>query len=208
VSELFELTPYADISFDAEGLPYSTLFEDVYFSKQSGVDETRHVFIDGNDLIARWQALPAEKPGQFIIAETGFGSGLNFLVTWQLWQQYAPQSWQLHFISCEKYPLRKSDLERCCDLWPQFKELSQQLLQAYPICTPGFHRLNFNTNVTVTLMLGDALEMYSQCLATDAPGLSQAIQPFTVDAWYLDGFSPRNNPELWQQKSDKNFQES
>lgn len=189
---------YASIEFTQEGVPFSALFNDVYFSKGSGIDETRHVFIDGNDLTTRFKALDAKESGQFTIIETGFGSGLNFLVTWQLWQQYAPSHWQLHYLSVEKYPMKRDDLVKCCQVWPELEEFSQKLIASYPVLTPGFHRIVLSNSVSLTLMLGDASEMLKQLMVTDAPVLAQQIRSWTVDAWFLDGFSPKKNTDLWQ----------
>lgn len=189
---------YAVIEYGDDGIPYSPQFNDVYFSKHSGLEETRHVFIEGNDLIARWQVLPPEQPGCFIIAETGFGTGLNFLSAWELWERYAPASWQLHFLSCELFPLSPEDLRRCCALWPQLSVYSKALLANYPACIPGIHRLDLGNRVTLNLMLGDANSMLQELLPTKAPGLTQKTRLFGVDAWFLDGFNPKHNDSLWQ----------
>ena len=93
-----------------EGQPYSPQFGDVYFSRESGLEETRHVFLHHNQLAERWQAL---KQPSFTIVETGFGTGLNFLCAWQLWMRTAPTQARLHFVSIEKFPLSLCRLARC-----------------------------------------------------------------------------------------------
>lgn len=190
---------YAKVEFDENGVPFSPDFGDVYFSRESGLDETQHVFIQGNDLIERWSSLDASKPGHFVIAETGFGSGLNFLLTWLLWRQCAPRNWRLHYLSTEKYPMRKQDISRCVGLWPQLKAFSELLLADYPVATPGFHYLPLAENVNLTLIFDDATAGFKQVLATDAPGLCQQTRPLIIDAWFLDGFNPKANSALWQQ---------
>jgi tRNA 5-methylaminomethyl-2-thiouridine biosynthesis bifunctional protein len=75
-------------------------------------------------LAERWQALDRESTGRFTIIETGFGTGLNFLLAWQLWQQTAPQHWQLHYISVEKHPLKAEDLQRAHSSWPELSSLA------------------------------------------------------------------------------------
>ena len=167
-----------------DGQPISKIYGDVYFSRESGLQETQHVFLTQNHLRERWQALADER---FTIAETGFGTGLNFLCAWQLWNETASHSANMHFISTEKYPLSHADLTQALDLWPQLANLRDQLLAQYQVLTPGWHRLVFeHGRVTLTLIIGDARETLPQLRAC-------------VDAWFLDGFAPAKNPEMWQQ---------
>ncbi|CDZ78307.1 tRNA 5-methylaminomethyl-2-thiouridine biosynthesis bifunctional protein MnmC [Legionella massiliensis] len=181
-----------------EGLPRSQVFDDIYFSAENGLAETQHVFIEGNQLIKRWQALHDESQDSFIIAETGFGSGLNFLLTWALWMEHAPQNVTLHFFSCEKYPLAKADLQRCLDLWPQLSTQAKSLVEQYPVLTPGYHRLQFaGGRVNLTLMLGEANDCYRQMLLCGDAKLESQLRSHFVDAWYLDGFSPAKNQQMW-----------
>lgn len=176
------ITP-ADLEW-RDGLPYSRQFGDIYFSVENGLAEKRHVFLDGNRLPQRLAALPAD--GAFTVAETGFGTGLNFLATWQLWEQCRPEGAWLHFVSLERHPLRRGDLEQALALWPELAALATRLLEQYPYLTPGWHRLFFpDARLSLTLVLGDAADVLPDLAAT-------------VDAWFLDGFSPDRNPELWQ----------
>ena len=111
--------PHAQLDWDDQGRPRSRVFDDVYFSDQSGLDETRYVFIEQNRLSERFAALKANE--KLVIGETGFGTGLNFLCAWQLFEQQAVAGARLHFISVEKYPLSPPDLQRALALWPQLK---------------------------------------------------------------------------------------
>lgn len=173
----------ARLCWDDDGQPLSRHYDDFYFSSTDGQAETRYVFLQHNGLPRRWLNHGASP---FTLAETGFGSGLNFLVTWQQWQQQAPTG-RLHFISVEKHPLTHADLTRIHALWPDLQPLAKQLQAQYPPCVPGYHRLSFDQGrVTLTLIFGDALASLSQLDAR-------------IDGWYLDGFTPSRNPQMWNQ---------
>jgi len=175
--------PHAQLDWDDQGRPYSRVFDDVYFSDKSGLDETRYVFIEQNRLAERFAALPHH--GRLVIGETGFGTGLNFLCAWQVFEQHAPANARLHFVSVEKYPLSPPDLQRALALWPELKVFADQLLAQYVAIHQGFQRLTLaNGRVTLTLMIGDALEQLPQLDAQ-------------IDAWFLDGFAPAKNPDMW-----------
>ena len=102
-----------------DGQPYSRRFGDIYFSRESGLGETRHVFLAGNRLAERWSAL--ERHASFAIGETGFGTGLNFLCAWALWEQVAPRNARLNFFSVEQHPLAAADLAHALELWPELR---------------------------------------------------------------------------------------
>jgi tRNA 5-methylaminomethyl-2-thiouridine biosynthesis bifunctional protein len=175
--------PNAQLDWDEQGLPRSRVFDDVYFSNQSGLEETRYVFLEQNGLRERFAALPAG--GRLVIGETGFGTGLNFLCAWQLFEQQAVAGARLHFVSVEKYPLSTPDLQRALALWPELKPFADQLLAHYVAIHQGFQRLVLdNGRVTLTLLIGDALEQLPQLDAR-------------IDAWFLDGFAPAKNPDMW-----------
>jgi len=166
-----------------DGLPFSQQYDDVYFSRDNGLAETRHVFIHHNRLEERW---PTLQGNHFTIAETGFGTGLNFLCAWQQWLQQAPSHARLHFVSCEKHPLSAADLQQALEIWPELQSLSSQLIEQYDSLPRGMHRLIFEQGrVILTLLIGDASEMLAQLHAS-------------VDAWFLDGFAPSRNPDMWQ----------
>lgn len=175
--------PNAQLDWDDQGRPYSRVFDDVYFSDLSGLEETRYVFIEQNRLKERFAALPAH--GRLVIGETGFGTGLNFLCAWQLFEEQAVAGARLHFVSVEKYPLTAPDLKRALALWPELKPFADQLLAQYVAIHQGFQRLVLdNGRVTLTLLIGDALEQLPQLDAQ-------------IDAWFLDGFAPAKNPDMW-----------
>lgn len=177
-------------------MPFSTDYNDIYFSAGNGLEQARFIFIEGNDLINRWSGL--NQNARFNIAETGFGTGLNFLLTWHLWEQYAPESCSLHYISAEINPLTLDDLRRSLKNWPQLNSQAMQLLQEYPILTPGYHHLSFNNGrVTLTLMLGDAFDGFEQLLICGDARLERTLRAGFIDAWYLDGFSPDKNETIW-----------
>ncbi|EUJ10490.1 tRNA U-34 5-methylaminomethyl-2-thiouridine biosynthesis protein MnmC, C-terminal domain [Methylophilaceae bacterium 11] len=171
-----------------DGQPYSTRFDDVYFSTdpdhpQQGIAETHYVFLQHNQLENRWRHL--QQP-TFTIAETGFGTGLNFLCACKLWLETAPSHARLHFLSIEKYPLTRQDMQLAHQNWPDFQTLSQALLAQYDGLCAGVHRLAlFSGRVLLTLAIGD--------MASQLPQLNAS-----VDAWFLDGFSPAKNPDMWQ----------
>jgi tRNA 5-methylaminomethyl-2-thiouridine biosynthesis bifunctional protein len=174
---------HAQLDWDDQGRPHSRVFDDVYFSDKSGLEETRYVFLEQNRLQERFATLPGH--GHFVIGETGFGTGLNFLCAWQLFNEHAPAQARLHFVSVEKYPLSHADLARALSLWPELKVLADQLLGQYVAIHQGFQRLILeNGHVTLTLLIGDALEQLPQLDAQ-------------VDAWFLDGFAPAKNPDMW-----------
>ncbi|NAT26120.1 bifunctional tRNA (5-methylaminomethyl-2-thiouridine)(34)-methyltransferase MnmD/FAD-dependent 5-carboxymethylaminomethyl-2-thiouridine(34) oxidoreductase MnmC [Pseudomonas syringae] len=177
------ITRHALIDWDEHGNPRSRDFSDVYFSTESGLDETRHVFLVQNYLRRRFTELPTGE--RLIIGETGFGTGLNFLCAWQLFDECAPVDARLHFVSVEKYPLSQSDLQRALVLWPELSRFADPLLEQYVAIHEGFQRLVFdNGRVTLTLLIGDALQMLPQLDGQ-------------IDAWFLDGFAPAKNPEMW-----------
>lgn len=170
----------ARLAFDAGGVPYSEAYGDVYHSADGGPGQARHVFLAGNALPERWRARRS-----FTVVETGFGLGLNFLVTGAalLEDPRAPSS--LHYVSVEKHPFRKDDFATALARYPELSALASELLAAWPLCMPGFHRLHLaRGRVTLTLLLGDAQALLPQLEAR-------------ADAFYLDGFAPEKNPELW-----------
>ncbi|TDF81161.1 bifunctional tRNA (5-methylaminomethyl-2-thiouridine)(34)-methyltransferase MnmD/FAD-dependent 5-carboxymethylaminomethyl-2-thiouridine(34) oxidoreductase MnmC [Pseudomonas sp. H9] len=178
-----EESRYAQIDWDDQGRPHSRQFDDIYFSKDQSLEETRHVFIDQNDLRQRFSTmLPGER---LVIGETGFGTGLNFFCAWQLFSECASAEARLHFVSVEKYPLSHADLSRALALWPELAPFSTQLLQQYVAVHDGFQTFVFDQGrVRLTLMIGDALQQLPQLDAQ-------------IDAWFLDGFAPAKNPEMW-----------
>ncbi|RTL54209.1 MAG: bifunctional tRNA (5-methylaminomethyl-2-thiouridine)(34)-methyltransferase MnmD/FAD-dependent 5-carboxymethylaminomethyl-2-thiouridine(34) oxidoreductase MnmC [Rhodocyclaceae bacterium] len=166
--------------FNEQGVPMSPFFGDVYHATDGGLGQARHVFLGGNGLPQRWRERES-----FVILETGFGLGLNFLATWQAWREDPQRCRRLHFVSAEKHPFQAADLAQLHQRWPELAERSAELLRNWPPLTPGCHRILLNEGrVTLTLYFGDLLKL--------APKI--AVQ---ADALYLDGFAPAKNPELW-----------
>src|SRR5574340_321038 len=164
-----------------DGVPYSAAYGDIYHSADGGAGQAQHVFLQGCGLPERWAG-----HASFAVLETGFGTGLNFLTTWGAWRDDPQRPMRLHFLSVEKHPFRTDDLARLHAQWPQFAALSAELLANWPVLTPGFHRIALDGGrVQLTLMLGDAAD----CL----PQVEVA-----VNAFYLDGFAPHVNADLWQ----------
>ncbi len=167
-----------------DGQPYSNRYGDVYFSTDSGLEETRHVFLQGNHLAERFAALSAGE--SFCIGETGFGTGLNFLCAWQLFEQVAPPGVSLDFFSVERFPLTDDELRAALALWPELRAQAEILLARWRRRVPGWNRWSFaGGRVRLTLAMEDVVKAL--------PQLPQGC----VDAWFLDGFSPAKNPEMW-----------
>jgi tRNA 5-methylaminomethyl-2-thiouridine biosynthesis bifunctional protein len=167
-----------------DGQPFSSRFDDVYFSTDSGLEEKRHVFLQGNALAERFAALSAGE--SFCIGETGFGTGLNFLCAWQLFEQTAPAGASLDFFSVEKFPLGDDELRAALLLWPELAAQAGLLLARWHRRVPGWNRWSFaGGRIRLTLAIGDVAEALPQL-----PGAS-------IDAWFLDGFAPAKNPEMW-----------
>ena len=194
----------ASIDWSDDGQPLSQTFGDVYFSKLDGLRETEYVFLQHNQLKERWQQLSSP---YFTIAETGFGTGLNFLCAAHLWLQCTNNQPDktLHFISAEKYPLSRQDFEKALRLRPGLeahegtdrRSLGEELLADYPPAVPGVHRLHLaKGRIMLTLLYGDAAETYGAIRQTDHPAFSQHNTGL-VNAWFLDGFAPAKNPAMW-----------
>lgn len=181
----------ADLQWQ-DGVPISAQFGDVYFSKVGGLAETEHVFINGNNLKARFAEAPS---GIFTIAETGFGTGLNFLLTAHLWLQLAAPERTLHFFSSECFPLSRDDLCRAHNSWPELAAVSATLQAHYPPLVAGIHSLSmFDGRVVLHLLLGDNSAVYQRLVEPRKPDEAACG---SVDAWFLDGFAPAKNPQMW-----------
>lgn len=156
-------------------------YGDVYHSLSGALGQTDYVFLGGNDLPARWQGR-----AQFTICETGFGLGNNFLATWHRWRNDPKRSQRLHFVSFEAHPLSRADLQRqLARSARQLQPLAQALLAAWPALLPGLHRLEFEQGqLSLTLIFG-RIERTARQVEVRA------------DAFFLDGFSPRLNPDMW-----------
>lgn len=162
----------------------SATFGDVYFNSNQALETGTYDYLAGNDLPQRWDTCVEQDC--FVVAETGFGSGLNFLLLWRLWEQHKHKPRQLHFISCELHPLTVEQLKTVWSTFPELSDQSDVLLAHYPSHRAGYHHIRLGETVSLTLMLGDATASLAQCHAA-------------VDAWFLDGFDPKRNPEMWSE---------
>lgn len=171
---------YAQLEW-RDGHPYSPEYDDIYYSG-NGRAESEHVFLQGNHLFDRWKGAR-----QFVIAETGFGSGLNFLLTANAWMQHSDDDAVLHYVAIEKHPLAPDDIARIVSHWPDLREACDELLESYPVPVAGSHiRTLRGGRVRLQLIFGDVVEVLQQ-------------HHMRVDAWYLDGFSPATNPAMWSE---------
>ncbi len=196
----------ANLSFQEDGSPYSEQFNDIYFDSEFGYQQSEEIFINGNGITARLMAATEA----FTIAETGFGSGLNLLLTLQAYQKIQQdydeyndlavrqglaqkKLAKLNFISVEKYPLSKAQLLKSLHALPQLNTFTERLLEQYPSTNniAEFQASFFNGQVSLTVIFDDAAESFST-LKTGRSGL--------VDAWYLDGFSPTKKPDIWSEQ--------
>ncbi len=192
----FKVTP-AEVYFNQNATPVSARFDDVYFSDQDGLQESRYVFLQGNQLWLRWQQCSEQ---HFVIAESGFGTGLNFFAATELFRRFRhdyPQSplKRLFFISFEKYPLTAEQLTEAHRAYPEFSTLAQQLQQYWLDPIAGCYRFHF-AETTLDLWFGD--------IAENLPQLGDYMAQ-RIDAWFLDGFSPAKNPQMWNDELYRNM---
>lgn len=167
-------------------MPYSQEFGDHFYCREDGRLECGHVFLGGNGLPERWQAI-AGQDGTFRIGELGFGTGLNFCETWRQWKTERLPGTELHFHSFELFPMKGEEIDRALSRWPQIDAERKALVAAWPAIdgdTKGAITIRTDDQTTLTVHCGPALE-----------GVEKA--PVTFDAWYLDGFAPSRNPAMW-----------
>ena len=163
------------------GAPRSRLFNDTYFDNEDGWAESRHAFLRWCDVENLWRGRD-----RFSIGETGFGTGLNFLAAWHAWKADAHRPQRLNYISVEGFPLTSQELTGCFSAWPDLAPLAAELIRHYPIPQSGYHRLFLaEGQVALTLLMGPVLGMLESFEAE-------------IDAWFLDGFAPDRNPDMWQ----------
>lgn len=182
MSHIFEPLIPARLVFGPGGVPFSERYDDIYHGDVGALTQARHVFLQGNQLPARWRQRDA-----FTVCETGFGLGQNFLTTWHAWRNDPARSRRLHVVSFEAHPFSRDDMKTAlfASLPEGLKTLASLLLDAWPPLTPGLHRLEFDDGaVTLTLAFGPVKRLARQVEAA-------------VDAFYLDGFAPQKNPEMW-----------
>ncbi|MGI9350067.1 MAG: tRNA (5-methylaminomethyl-2-thiouridine)(34)-methyltransferase MnmD [Rhizobiaceae bacterium] len=167
-----------ELKWQDGNLPVSSQFDDPYYSRHDGRAETDHVFIHGNRLLERWLEMQS-----CTIAELGFGTGLNFLETVRQWKCVKPDGARLRFISFEQYPISTKDMEKALSAWPELGEFKPRLLEHWE-SVPGTLDVEFASDIRLTIHIGDANRLLPEL-------------DFLADAWFLDGFSPAKNPELW-----------
>lgn len=173
----------ASLQWADAGTFKSADFGDIYFQAGLGAEESSYVFLEQNRLPARFQNLPPD--GVFNIAELGFGSGLNFLLTVRLFMEKAPKTARLFYASIEKHPIDRADLAKIYTTWPDLRTYGECVLRQYPPLIEGFHHIFLEGGrIHIMLLLGDV-----------ADTLPQLAGKF--DAWYLDGFAPAKNPAMW-----------
>lgn len=172
--------------FDAAGRLIAPRYDDPYFSITDGLAETTHVFLQGNGLAERFVSMP---PGErFTVGETGFGTGLNFLATWRLFEQSAPADATLRFVSVENQPLSGETIKRALAPWPVLSPWLDRLLAEYRPPESGEYRISLGKgNVELVLLIGEV-----------EAALTNWQTP--IDTWFLDGFAPSRNPAMWSPK--------
>lgn len=202
------MTTHAKLNFDESGTPVSTQFDDIYFSKQDGLAETRYVFLEQNQLQTQLEQLDVESTPVFHIGETGFGTGLNFLATWELINQINEQRAahnattspiKLKFTSFEKYPLTKIDLQKALLHWPALSDLATLLLAQYPDTFELNQAVPQSNNSTiVTLQLNEGLVELNLVIGDVNEQMPTLLNHYPkINAWFLDGFAPSKNPDMW-----------
>jgi tRNA U34 5-methylaminomethyl-2-thiouridine-forming methyltransferase MnmC len=167
-----------ELDWDDTGQPRSVRFGDQFYSREDGRAECAHVFIGGNGLPSQWLG-----QAQFHIGELGFGTGLNFLETWRQWIATRKPGQHLRFTSFEAWPMAADDMERALARWPELAPLAARFLQSWRR-TGTDAALELDSQTILKVESGQALERLSSW------GES-------ADAWYLDGFSPARNPDMW-----------
>ncbi|RWX79406.1 5-methylaminomethyl-2-thiouridine methyltransferase [Neorhizobium lilium] len=167
-------------------MPYSQEFGDHFYCRTDGRLECGHVFLAGNQLPDRWLSTPSQA-GDFRIGELGFGTGLNFCETWRQWKLARQPGAQLHFTSFELYPMQRDDLDRALARWPEIAAERLALTAAWPDTPSGRIEIEADGQIRLTVVCGPALEG----VAAEEP---------EFDAWFLDGFAPSRNPDMWSQR--------
>lgn len=178
---------YATIEWQGahQNQPYSLDFNDVYFNTDSGIAETEYVFIKQNQLGERFLKLKDEA---FTIIETGFGTGLNFYSAAAKFLTIAPENSKLHYISIEKFPISLENMQKMAQFWAEFSPISTEFLSQYIALKPNLNSFTIaNHRIRVDLWLED--------IATVLPLIKNP-----ADAWFLDGFAPSKNTEMWSQE--------
>lgn len=160
-------------------MPYSTAFGDHFYCQTDGRLECSHVFLDGNGLPGRWS-----RHAQFTIGELGFGTALNFCETWRQWKSERTEGATLHFMSFELYPMHADEIDRALSHWPEIDAERKALVALWPAVPQGIVSLQLDQQTQLSVVCGPAFD-----------GVAAADPIF--DAWFLDGFAPSRNSEMW-----------
>ena len=171
----------SNITWQNEYTPFSTKYGDVYFSAENGMQESQYVFIDSNNLAARFSTAK-----EFYIAETGFGTGLNLALACKLWKSVSAPKSRLYFTSFEKHPLTQNDITKAAENWPELEFFYSSLLPAYSNLKP-------NSNIIELKEIGVVINI----IVGDINNTIISIADSIIDCWFLDGFAPSVNPEMW-----------
>ena len=169
-----------ELKWNAEGTPRAARFDDVYFAREGGLAESEAVFLSGCGLPDAWRGRD-----RFAICELGFGAGLNVLAAWRVWKATREPHAILHISSVEAFPLARDDAARALSHFPELADLAAQLLARWPVRGYAPQRLWFPDE-------GFALTLFTGAAETILSGMRG---PY--DAWFLDGFAPARNPEVW-----------
>ncbi|SOC94335.1 tRNA U34 5-methylaminomethyl-2-thiouridine-forming methyltransferase MnmC [Rhizobium sp. AN5] len=161
-------------------MPYSLAFDDHFYCQTDGRLECGHVFLSGNGLPQRW----LEREGIFRIGELGFGTGLNLCETWRQWKEVRNGRSTLHFMSFELYPMKADEIDRALSRWPEVDIERKALVARWPADPKGEVDIELDDQTRLTVVCGEALA-----------GISGRSEGF--DAWFLDGFAPARNPDMW-----------
>ncbi len=174
-----EALPKDELEFHEGDMPFSKRFGDHFYCRSDGRAECAHVFLGGNQMPERWKNCDT-----FVIGELGFGTGLNFLETWRQWKQHRPAGSQLHFVSFEAYPMDLPSMKRAVSTWPEVQDELSALANFWPSLTQMPTPWLMDDQTTLTLVVADVLD---------------GVRDWSggVDAWYLDGFAPSKNPDMW-----------
>ena len=171
---------YHALDWSQEGVPQSRIFDDPFYSRNDGRAETAYVFVDGNGLPGRWAGVET-----FSIGELGFGTGLNFLETWRVWIERRQPGQQLLFTSFEKFPLQGDEIARAISVWPELAPVCGKLVERWRSDGSLGQVWQLDDQTRLQVMVGEALERLS-------------VWEGSADAWYLDGFSPAKNRDMWE----------
>jgi tRNA 5-methylaminomethyl-2-thiouridine biosynthesis bifunctional protein len=174
---------FTPVVWGDDGVPRSARFDDIYFSTADGLAESRSVFLQGCGLPEAWAGCD-----RFVVGELGFGSGLNILALLELWRRTREPGARLNVFSIEALPIAMEDARRALAAWPELADLTEMLTARWPRPSAGFHRIDLpEVGAVIDLAVMDA---------------AAALEAWTgsADAWFLDGFSPARNPDMWSER--------